>query len=105
MPTRWSIHSISRRAIRWRYPPPHQPLLSREHGVSKMPVRAPFYAVKLEGVDITSWISSVSVVEDDRQADSVTLTIPDPRMIYADALFEGSTVEVDAGYAEKGQHA
>ncbi len=68
-------------------------------------VRTPFYEIKLEGVDITAWVSAVTVVEDDRQADNVTLTIPDPRMIYSDALFEGSTVEVDAGYAEPNQHA
>ena len=69
-----------------------------------MPVRTPFYQITLEGEDITPWISSVSTVEDDQQADSVTLTIPDPRMIYADGLFEGSTVEVDMGYAEPDQH-
>jgi len=67
--------------------------------------RTPYHRVRMEGQDITGWVSSVSVVEDDHQADHVSLTIPDPRMIYADALFEGSTVEVDAGYAEPGQHA
>jgi phage protein D len=70
-----------------------------------MPVRTPFYQITLEGEDITPWISSVSTVEDDQQTDSVSLTIPDPRMIYADGLFEGSTVEVDMGYAEPDQHA
>jgi phage protein D len=55
--------------------------------------------------DITPWVNAVSLVEDDRQADNVTITIPDPRMIYADALFEGSYVEVDLGYADEGQHA
>ncbi|HEY9830330.1 MAG TPA: contractile injection system protein, VgrG/Pvc8 family [Stenomitos sp.] len=81
-----------------------------------MPVRTPFYQVKMgcknvtlegagSGVDITPWISAVTVVEDDRQADNVTLTIPDPRLIYADALFEGSYVAVDIGYAEPNQHA
>jgi phage protein D len=70
-----------------------------------MPVRTPFYQVTLEGEDITPWINSVATVEDDRQADSVTITIPDPRMIYSDALFEGSIVEVDMGYAEPDQHA
>ena len=49
-------------------------------------------------------VSSVTAVEDDRQADNVTITIPDPRMIYADGLFEGSE-EVDMGYAEPNQHA
>lgn len=70
-----------------------------------MPLRTPFFSVTLEGEDITSWVGSVSVTEDDRQADSVSLTIPDPRMIYADALFEGSSAEVDLGYAESNQHA
>lgn len=77
-----------------------------------METRTPFYqvtmgdrTVALGGEDITPWVSAVSVTEDDRQADSVTLTIPDPRMIYADALFEGSWVEVDMGYAEANRHA
>lgn len=70
-----------------------------------MPTRVPFYDIRLEGETITPWVSSVSVAEDDRQADNVTITIPDPRMIYADALFEGSSVEIDMGYAEPDQHA
>src|SRR5271157_1439371 len=77
-----------------------------------MAVRTPFFQVTMHGaevsdpgIDITPWVSSVSAVEDDHQADNVTITIPDPRMIYADALFEGSLVEVDMGYAEPGQHA
>jgi phage protein D len=70
-----------------------------------MPIRVPFYEIKLEGEDITPWVQSVTIVEDDRQADNVTITIPDPRMIYTDGLFEGSTVEVDMGYAEPNQHA
>ena len=67
--------------------------------------RVPYYRVTMEGEDITSWVSSVTVVEDDHQADHVSLTVLDPLMIYSDALFEGSTVEVDAGYAEPDQHA
>jgi Bacteriophage probable baseplate hub protein len=67
--------------------------------------RVPFYNVKVEGHDITPWVDSVAAIEDDRQADSVTVSIPDPRMIYADALFEGSSMDVDLGYAESGQHA
>ena len=67
--------------------------------------RVPYYRVMMQGEDITGWVSGVSVVEDDHQADHVSITIPDPRMIYADALFEGSLVEVDAGYAEPNQHA
>ncbi len=70
-----------------------------------MLVRTPFYEIKMEGEDITPWVSSVTVVEDDQQADNVTIAIPDPRMIYADGLFEGSGVEVDLGYAEPSQHA
>jgi phage protein D len=66
-------------------------------------IRTPFYHVEMEGEDITPWVSSVTVVEDERRADNTTITVPDPRMIYADALFEGSTVEVDLGYAD--QHA
>jgi len=67
--------------------------------------RTPFFQVRLEGEDITPWVSSVSVTEDDKQADSVTITIPDPRMVYSDGLFEGSITEVDMGYAEADQHA
>jgi phage protein D len=67
--------------------------------------RTPFYQIRMEGEDITPWVTSVTVVEDDRQTDNITLAIPDPRMIYADALFEGSTVEADLGYAGDGQHA
>ncbi len=70
-----------------------------------MPLRSPYYSVKIEGVDVTSWIDSVSVTEDDKQADNIQIAIPDPRMIYADAIFEGSTAEVDLGYAEANQHA
>ncbi len=70
-----------------------------------MLVRTPFYEIKLAGVDITSWVDSVTVVEDDHQADNVAITIPDPRMIYADGLLEGCAVEVDMGYAEPNQHA
>ena len=68
-------------------------------------LRVPFFQVRLEGQDVTPWIDSVSVTEDDRQADSVSLTIPDGRFLYSDALFEGSEIEVDLGYAEASQHA
>ncbi|MGH2933883.1 MAG: phage late control D family protein [Gaiellaceae bacterium] len=70
-----------------------------------MPLRSPYYSVKIEGVDVSSWVASVSVTEDDKQADNIQISIPDPRMIYADAIFEGSTAEVDLGYAEANQHA
>lgn len=70
-----------------------------------MPLRSPYYEVLMEGEDISRWVSALTVVEDDRQADNVTLTIPDPRMIYADCLFEGTVVEIDLGYAEPNQHA
>jgi phage protein D len=59
----------------------------------------------MEGEDITSWVGAISMTEDDKEADNVTISIPDPRMIYSDALFEGSVVEVDLGYAESEQHA
>lgn len=68
-----------------------------------MGLRTPYYQVKMEGEDITPWISSVTVVEEDRQTDNVAIAIPDPRMIYTDALFEGSIVEVTLGYED--QHA
>ena len=70
-----------------------------------MPIRTPYYRVEIEGVDVTPWVSSVSVVEDDQQADNVSLTIPDPRMLYADALIEGSLASVSMGYAEPGANA
>jgi len=70
-----------------------------------MPLRSPYFSVKIEGVDVSSWIDSVSVTEDDKQADSVQISMSDPRMIYADAIFEGSSAEVDLGYAEANQHA
>jgi Bacteriophage probable baseplate hub protein len=77
-----------------------------------MDVRTPYYHVTMGdervaqgGEDITPWVNSISVVEDDRQADNVSMTISDPRLIYADALFEGSWVEIDIGYAETNQHA
>jgi phage protein D len=78
-----------------------------------MNVRTPYFHIVMGdkniqqagGVDITPWVSSVTVVEDDKQADNVSLAIPDPRMIYADAMFEGSFVEVDIGYNDPGQHA
>jgi phage protein D len=70
-----------------------------------MPARVPFYQVKVEGRDITPWVSGVTAVEDDRQADSVSVTVPDPRMLYGDSLIEGSEAEIDMGYAGDGQHA
>ncbi|MFF0445270.1 phage late control D family protein [Streptomyces sp. NPDC004609] len=70
-----------------------------------MGTRVPFIKVRLEGQDITDWVESVSVTEDDRQADSVSLSLSDPLLVYADGLFEGSSVEVDLGYAEPDQHA
>ena len=70
-----------------------------------MPVRTPYYQVLVEGEDISPWVSAIALVEDDRQTDNVSLTIPDPRMIYADCLFEGSVAEIDLGYAEPSQHA
>src|SRR6266508_2567364 len=70
-----------------------------------MDVRVPYFAVTIEGQDVTPWVSSVQVVEDDHQADSMTLTIADPRMIYADALMEGCRDEIDLGYNQPDQHA
>jgi len=68
-------------------------------------VRVPYFSVVIEGKDVTPWISSVQVVEDDRLSDSVSLVVNDPRMIYADALMEGCHAEIDLGYAEPSQHA
>ncbi|MFC0597819.1 phage late control D family protein [Streptomyces palmae] len=70
-----------------------------------MGTRVPYINVRLEGQDITDWVGSVSVTEDDRQADSASLTLLDPLMVYADGLFEGSVAEVDLGYTEPDQHA
>jgi phage protein D len=70
-----------------------------------LPARVPYFCVVIEGQDITPWVSSVQVVEDDRLADNMTITVNDPRMIYADALMEGCTAEIDLGYTEPGQHA
>ncbi|MBD2896961.1 hypothetical protein amrb99_59140 [Actinomadura sp. RB99] len=70
-----------------------------------MDVRVPYLNVRLEGQDVTDWVTSVSVTEDDRQADNVTIAVSDPALVYADGLFEGSQAEVDLGYAEPGQHA
>jgi phage protein D len=70
-----------------------------------MPARVPFYQVKVEGRDITPWVSGVTAVEDDKQADSVSISVPDPRMLYGDSLIEGSLAEIDMGYAGDGQHA
>jgi len=70
-----------------------------------LPARVPYYSVVIEGQDITPWVSSVQVVEDDRLADNVTVTVNDPRMIYADALMEGCVAEIDLGYNEPDEHA
>jgi Bacteriophage probable baseplate hub protein len=70
-----------------------------------LPARVPYFSVVIEGQDITPWVSSVQVAEDDRLADNMTITVNDPRMIYADALMEGCTAEIDLGYTEPGQHA
>jgi phage protein D len=70
-----------------------------------LPARVPYFSVVIEGQDITPWVAAVQVVEDDRLADSTTITVNDPRMIYADALMEGCVAEIDLGYAEPDQHA
>lgn len=70
-----------------------------------LPARVPYFSVVIEGQDITPWVAAVQVVEDDRLADNTTITVNDPRMIYADALMEGCVAEIDLGYAEPGQHA
>ncbi|MER7728956.1 contractile injection system protein, VgrG/Pvc8 family [Streptomyces sp. NPDC096323] len=70
-----------------------------------MGTTVPYVNVRLEGQDVTDWVESVSVTEDDRQADSVALSLSDPLLVYADGLFEGSVMEVDLGYADPGQHA
>jgi len=70
-----------------------------------LPARVPYFSVVIEGQDITPWVAAVQVVEDDRLADSTTITVNDPRMIYTDALMEGCVAEIDLGYAEPGQHA
>ena len=70
-----------------------------------MAVRTPVFQVCVENHDITPWVNSVTVTEDDRQADSCSIAIQDPRMVYADGLFEGCSVEIDLGYAEPGEHA
>lgn len=69
------------------------------------PARTPYFSVTIEGQDITPWVASVQVAEDDRLADNVTVTVNDPRMVYADALMEGCVAEIDLGYNEPGQHA
>ena len=38
-----------------------------------MPLRSPYYSVKIEGVDVSSWVDSVSVTEDDRHADNLAI--------------------------------
>lgn len=70
-----------------------------------MDPRVPFWSVRIEGEDVSSWVSSVQLVEDDQQADNVALTMPDPRMAWADAVMEGSHAEIDLGYADRDQHA
>lgn len=67
--------------------------------------RVPYFSVVVEGQDITPWVTSLQVVEDDRLADNTTITVNDPRMVYADALMEGCIAEVDIGYSEADQHA
>jgi phage protein D len=70
-----------------------------------MAVRTPYFRVRLAGRDITAWVAAVSVTEDDRRCDSVTLTVPDPHFSYGDALVEGCWAEVDLGYRERDAHA
>jgi phage protein D len=70
-----------------------------------MDVRVPYFSVTIEGEDVSPWVSSVQLVEDDHQADSVSMSIADPRMIYADALMEGCLAEIDVGYNQRDQHA
>ena len=70
-----------------------------------MDARVPYWSVRIAGEDVSSWVSAVQLVEDDRQADNVSITMPDPRLAWADAVMEGCHAEVDLGYAEAGQHA
>lgn len=70
-----------------------------------MPVHTTFLSVTLEGIDITDWVTAASVTENDRRADEVSVTVADPQLFLADCLIEGSTLEVDLGYAEPSGHA
>jgi phage protein D len=70
-----------------------------------MPPRTPYFRLQLEGEDITHWVNSVTVVECDKEADNVSISISDPRMIYSDCLMEGSTAEVIMGYSAPDEHA
>ena len=40
-----------------------------------MDTRVPYFAVTIEGHEVTPWISAIQVAEDDHQADNVTLTV------------------------------
>lgn len=64
-------------------------------------VRQPYFNVTLEGIDISDWISSVKVTEDDHAADSVSIKVADPHMLLGDAFFEGSCAEIDLGYVSE----
>lgn len=70
-----------------------------------MDARMPFWSVRIEGQDVSSWVSAVQLTEDDRQTDHVAITMPDPRMAWADAVMEGCRAEIDLGYAAQDQHA
>lgn len=50
--------------------------------------------------DLSGDLTSLTVEEDDRMADKLTVVVPDPFQVFSYALQEGMDVEVDLGYAD-----
>ncbi len=50
--------------------------------------------------DLSRDLTSLTVEEDDRLADKLTVVVPDPFKVFSYALQEGMDVEVDLGYAD-----
>ncbi|RME04579.1 MAG: phage late control D family protein [Planctomycetota bacterium] len=65
----------------------------------------PFLQVKVEGVDVSKWVTSLSLTEDDRRVDHGVIQFVDRELVLVDSLQEGAMVEVDLGYNEAGKHA
>lgn len=66
--------------------------------------KEPYFMVQIEGEDVSAWITTIRITEDDRRVDRGTIEFIDQEMIFCDAIQEGALVSIDLGYYEAGKH-
>lgn len=64
----------------------------------------PYKSVRLEGIDVTSDVSSVTVEDHDRLTDRATVVLSDPSESVAEVPREGQSVLVDLGWSGDNSH-